>query len=215
MPVTINGSSGLTANNGSVFTDSNGNVGVGVSTSATSGSRRVLQIAGGSSGGMIMLGNAGTENPNPRIFLESTNDLGFASGVTTGVMKFYTNDTERMRIRSDGGITSQPTGGGTLLEQFGCRAWVKFNAQGTPALNGSGNVTSVTKQSTGNYTINFTTAMPDTNYSVVGSKANISATHVLPGVNVYANGASNTTMQVYDSGGTFQDSSQNFVAVFR
>jgi hypothetical protein len=38
--------------------------------------------------------------------------------------------------------------------------------QSTPAIRGSGNVSSVSKNGTGNYTINFTTAMPDSNYSV-------------------------------------------------
>ena len=51
---------------------------------------------------------------------------------------------------------------------YPCRAWVNFNATtATPStIRGSGNVSSITKSSTGNYTINFTTAMPDTNYVV-------------------------------------------------
>jgi hypothetical protein len=47
-----------------------------------------------------------------------------------------------------------------------CRAWVKFNGS-TATINGSFNVSSVVRNSTGNYTINFTTAMPNTNYAVV------------------------------------------------
>ena len=50
---------------------------------------------------------------------------------------------------------------------YGCRAWVNFD--GTTAspctIRGSGNVTSVTKNGTGDYTINFTTAMTDANYA--------------------------------------------------
>jgi hypothetical protein len=45
---------------------------------------------------------------------------------------------------------------------YACRAWVNFNNSGIRA---SGNVSSVTRNSTGNYTINFATAMPDVNYS--------------------------------------------------
>ena len=48
------------------------------------------------------------------------------------------------------------------------RAWVNFNGTGTPAIRGSGNVTSITDNGVGDYTINFTTAMPDANYSTVG-----------------------------------------------
>jgi len=49
------------------------------------------------------------------------------------------------------------------------RAWVNFNGTGTVAIRASGNVTSITDNGTGDYTVNFTTAMPDVNYSIVGS----------------------------------------------
>jgi hypothetical protein len=52
---------------------------------------------------------------------------------------------------------------------YACRAWVSFNGQGTVAILGSGNVSSITDNGTGNYTINFTTALPDANYAIVGS----------------------------------------------
>jgi hypothetical protein len=55
------------------------------------------------------------------------------------------------------------SGYGSVATAYGCRAWVRFNAAGTIAA--SGNVTSVTKNATGDYTINFTTAMPDANYA--------------------------------------------------
>ena len=51
---------------------------------------------------------------------------------------------------------------------FGCRAWVNFKGTGTIATRGSGNVSSITRNGTGDYTVNFTTAMPHKNYSVVG-----------------------------------------------
>lgn len=114
------GSLQLQTNNGTtaVTIDTSQNVGIGITSVATSGSRRTVQITNGASGGMIMLGNASTENPNPRIFLEATNDLGLASGVTTGVMKFYTNDTERMRIDSDGRILLGTTSTSTFDAGF-------------------------------------------------------------------------------------------------
>lgn len=51
---------------------------------------------------------------------------------------------------------------------YGARAWVNFNGIGTVAINASGNVSSVTDNGTGDYTINFNTAMPDANYSACG-----------------------------------------------
>jgi len=50
-----------------------------------------------------------------------------------------------------------------------CRAWVNFNGTGTVAIRASGNVSSITDNAVGDYTVNFTTAMPDANYSIVGS----------------------------------------------
>lgn len=46
-----------------------------------------------------------------------------------------------------------------------CRAWVNFNGTGTVAIRASGNVSSITDNGTGDYTVNFTTAMTDANYS--------------------------------------------------
>ena len=63
-----------------------------------------------------------------------------------------------------------------------CRAWVNFNGTGTVAIRASFNVSSITDNGTGDYTINFTTAMPDANYNIVAS-ANRSAT-----VDVYLSG---------------------------
>lgn len=46
------------------------------------------------------------------------------------------------------------------------KAWVNFNGTGTVAIRASYNVTSVTDNGTGNYTVNFTNAMADANYGV-------------------------------------------------
>jgi len=49
---------------------------------------------------------------------------------------------------------------------YACRAWVNFDGTGTPAIAASGNVSSITDNGTGIFTVNFTTAMPDANYCV-------------------------------------------------
>jgi hypothetical protein len=46
------------------------------------------------------------------------------------------------------------------------KAWVNFNGTGTVAIRASYNVSSITDNGVGSYTVNFTTAMPDANYSV-------------------------------------------------
>jgi hypothetical protein len=59
-----------------------------------------------------------------------------------------------------------PTGTAPL---YMCRAWVNFDGTGTVAISASGNVSSITDNGTGDYTINFTNALPDANYSAVGT----------------------------------------------
>jgi hypothetical protein len=49
------------------------------------------------------------------------------------------------------------------------RAWVNFNGTGTVSIRASKNVSSITDNGVGDYTVNFTTAMPDTSYSAVVS----------------------------------------------
>ena len=51
---------------------------------------------------------------------------------------------------------------------YACRSWVNFNGTGTPSIRNSGNVSSITDNGVGDYTINFTTVMPDANYSFSG-----------------------------------------------
>ncbi len=58
------------------------------------------------------------------------------------------------------------SGYGSVATAYGCRAWVNFNGTGTVAIRASGNVTSITDNGTGNYTVNFTNAMPDSNYAL-------------------------------------------------
>jgi hypothetical protein len=75
-------------------------------------------------------------------------------------------------VLKNGVANTPPTiqdSGGTEIGTF-CRAWVNFNGTGTVAIRASFNVSSITDNGTGDYTVNFTTAMPDANYC-----ANVSA----------------------------------------
>jgi hypothetical protein len=75
--------------------------------------------------------------------------------------------TEHMRVDNLGNLRFN-SGYGSVATAYGCRAWVNFNGTGTVAIRASGNVSSITDNGTGDYTVNFTTAMPDANYSIVG-----------------------------------------------
>ena len=51
--------------------------------------------------------------------------------------------------------------------QGSAKAWVNFNGTGTVAIRASYNVSSITDNGTGDYTVNFTNAMPDANYALM------------------------------------------------
>lgn len=58
---------------------------------------------------------------------------------------------------------------------YAARAWVNFNGTGTVAIRASGNVSSITDNGVGDYTVNFTNAMPDTNFTANVNKQNQSS----------------------------------------
>jgi hypothetical protein len=86
----------------------------------------------------------------------------------TGRIEFTTDGTKVAEIDASGNMKFD-SGYGSAETAYGCRAWVNFNGTGTVAIRDSGNVSSITDNSTGSYTVNFATAMPDANYSVSGS----------------------------------------------
>jgi len=55
---------------------------------------------------------------------------------------------------------------------YACRAWVNFDGTGTVSIRDSGNVSSITDNGQGDYTLNFATAMPDDDYSFCGMISN-------------------------------------------
>jgi hypothetical protein len=104
------------------------------------------------------------------------------------------------------GDLSFNSGYGSSAVAYGCRAWVNFNGTGTVAIRASGNVSSITDSGTGDYRVNFTTAMPDANYSIVASSINAGVAYALAssstqtasqgGVATFLNSAPNTTADV-------------------
>jgi hypothetical protein len=104
-----------------------------------------------------------------------------------------------------------------------CRAWVNFNGTGTVAIRASGNVSSITDNGVGDYTVNFTTAMPDVNYSVTGNAMrnqaagnNLTAMSIYPSTtysDAFAAGSFRTRTQDYAGGA--QDPLAVTVAIFR
>ena len=103
---------------------------------------------------------------------------------------------------------------------YACRAWVNFDGTGTVAIRAAGNVSSITDNGVSDYTVNFTTAMPDTNYCV---QRTVSGTG---GFGMYGEGGAHgqafglTTTSVRlegsrDSNSGRRDADQMHVSIFR
>jgi hypothetical protein len=101
-------------------------------------------------------------------------------------------------------------------QNYKCRAWVNFNGTGTVAIRAAGNVASITDNGTGIYTVNLTTALSDTNYAIVFGNQELGTQN-----NQIMNVRSDVTItaSVFGiatySGGTRQDLTSVYVAVFR
>lgn len=80
-----------------------------------------------------------------------------------------------MTINGTNGVTFND-GTSMVTGQQACKAWVNFNGTGVVAIRAGFNVSSITDNGVGDYTINFTTAMPDANYSAVGTGSRSSGT---------------------------------------
>jgi hypothetical protein len=98
-----------------------------------------------------------------------------------------------------------------------CRAWVNFNGADTVAIRASFNVSSITDNGTGDYTVNFTTAMPDANYSVTAMSYRASGvtTSFCSQENSFAPTTSAFRFGVFSNAGSPVDSPFVSVAVFR
>ena len=95
------------------------------------------------------------------------------------------------------------------------KAWVNFNGTGTVAIRASFNVSSITDNGTGDYTVNFTTAMADANYSI-----SVSASNSQSFINDAAFAGANPTTSAVRIGTrsatpAFQDTPYVSVAIFR
>jgi leucyl aminopeptidase len=103
---------------------------------------------------------------------------------------------------------------------YGCRAWVNFDGTtSTPTIRASGNVTNVTKNGTGDYTVNFTTAMSDTNYSAVSSVGAASSSNATLVCAKYAGTSTSASFRVQSTSNaalsTYFDLSDISVQFFR
>jgi len=99
---------------------------------------------------------------------------------------------------------------------FACRAWVVFNGTGTVAIRNSGNVSSITDNGTGRYTVNFATSLPDENYAAcatVGGSTGVTQVRGYEDAN--ARSSSAWSFSVTDIGNSFADATWINASFFR
>lgn len=123
------------------------------------------------------------------VFYPAANQVAIATG---GVQRLLVDASGAVTTTAGAtiaGTLSFDSGYGSAAVAYGCRAWVNFNGTGTVAIRASGNVTSITDNGTGDYTVNFTTAMPDVNYAVVASVSSSAGDARIAGAWTYAVGS--------------------------
>jgi hypothetical protein len=111
-------------------------------------------------------------------------------------------------------ITTALNAGGSA-PVFACRAWVNFDGTGTVAIRASGNVSSITDNGTGDYTVNFTTAMTDANFSAVTTAGFLNNGNTNSGSKVFSTSTTGVRVLGYAPVSVATDFDGFFVAVFR
>ena len=113
-------------------------------------------------------------------------------------------------------IANKSLSPGSVAGQL-CRAWVNFNGTGTVAIRASFNVSSITDNGTGDYTVNFTTALVDANYALVAQAGN-GGTAQTAGTSFTGAAPTTTAARILvdnGTGATVADREYVFVAIFR
>ena len=125
---------------------------------------------------------------------------------------------DTLKSSTTGAPTFQNTSG-TEVGQL-CKAWVNFNGVTTATIRASFNVSSITRNAAGDYTVNFTNALPDANYTAIASGNGTTITDYNNTINIPFNDAPTTSsvrLKAVDSGSTIiaRDMLYVSVAIFR
>lgn len=164
MPSVINSDDGVSSGTSGLKT-TGGNDGIlvfqknGTETARINTDSQIVTVAGTVSLPPI----APTGDLNTGIYFPGADRVGFSTG-----------GSQRGEFDASGNFQFN-SGYGSVATAYGCRAWVNFNGTGTVAIRASGNVSSITDNGTGDYTVNFTNAMPDANYSFAALSGQTSA----------------------------------------
>jgi hypothetical protein len=190
-----------TLSTGGPYWDTSGNVGIGT-TSPTVASGLGLVLNGSSGQTRLAFKNSytgDTSTDGVQFALENgSSSFLFQNREADGTFYWAINGTEQARITT-AGLMQFNSGYGSSATAYGCRAWVNFNGQGTVSIRASGNVSSISDNGTGNYVVNFTTAMPNTNYAVPASFQRIDETGQFMNIG-FGNGTGGFNVETFRAG---------------
>lgn len=206
----------LNVGNGGIIKDASGNTGIGTTP-------RVKLDVGGEAAAALQLRlvpTAGSiagigsffRNDGSNTYLMLTNS-GDAYGTWNAFRPLVVDNTTG-KATLDGTATSLSTTTGSA-PSYSARAWVNFNGTGVVAIRASGNVSSITDNGVGDYTVNFTTAMPDTNYCINFTSGTIGANGRLCNPAKAAPTTSAARVIAQDSAGSGVDSDIVCVSIIR
>jgi len=156
---TLTGGTGVVnIGSGQLYKDGNGNVGVGTSSPSFG-----IDIAKDNGNGYCASFRNNTSSA--RMTVVTSGGVTGLQGVNAAGSAYSDILLQPLgsNVQINGNLQFN-SGYGSVATAYGCRAWVNFNGTGTVAIRASGNVSSITDNGTGDYTVNFSTAMPDTNY---------------------------------------------------
>ena len=147
---------------------------------------------------------SGSSSGTAKIFTTASDASEIYLYIGTGATKF--------RKQDDSANTFEILPDGRGKSQFTAKAWANWNGTGTPAFRDSHNCSSLTDVSTGNYRVNFSNNMANTNYCPV---ANGNAENTWAGAGTHANGIEVAYVAIYHvENNTSTDTSINNVLVF-
>jgi hypothetical protein len=146
------------------------------------------------------------------------------TSITSSGITFDDATTQTTSALAAGAIgATQLANGAVTLAKLGtneqkqvCKAWVNFNGTGTVAIRAEYNVSSITDNGVGEYTVNFTTAFADANYAVVGtSQNNVTSNSYIVFVDYTVGATASAVKIITSSPAAVGDSEMVSVAVFR
>ena len=212
----------LTAGTGITITNGNGSISIAASggsgVTSVTGTSPVVSSGGTTPAISLASGYGDTLNPyaskTANYFLSAPNG---SAGVPT-FRAIVAADIPTLNQNTTGTAGSLSTASGSA-PSYSARAWVNFNGTGTVAIRSSGNVSSITDNGVGDYTVNFSTAMSDGNYSTVALSSTKSGVEGQSLIIIEWTTVPSTTVvritTVARGTGSAQDNTYNNVAVFR